>query len=164
MKIVVLKFGGTSVGTIERIKKVSEIVKNYVKKKVHYKTITYKECFQSFLGFDPFTATLADLKSCALENNLPDLQYTHKDDWLNFLLGSLIEPQLGAQTPTFLTEYPSSQAALAQTQTDTWGNTIALRFELYYQGVELCNGFRELSDPKEQRKRFLLDQKTTSLP
>jgi lysyl-tRNA synthetase class 2 len=123
-----------------------------------YSTITYKDCFEKYLGINPFAVTVADLQSCALQKGLTNLNYTKKDDWLNYLLGSLIEPQLGLKTPIFLTEYPSSQAALARTQNDVWGNPIALRFELYYQGIELCNGFSELANPKEQRERFLLDQ------
>jgi lysyl-tRNA synthetase class 2 len=67
-----------------------------------------------------------------------------------------IEPMLGLGRPTFLCEYPVSEAALARPKpTDL---RVAERFELYVCGVELANGFGELTDPVEQRRRFEADQ------
>ncbi len=63
-----------------------------------------------------------------------------------------IEPALGQDTPLFLYDYPASCGALAKLKTGNF--SIAERFELYICGVELCNGFTELTDPKEQRARF----------
>jgi len=63
-----------------------------------------------------------------------------------------IEPALGQGTPLFLYDYPASCGALAKLKTGN--SSIAERFELYICGVELCNGFTELTDPKEQRARF----------
>jgi len=63
-----------------------------------------------------------------------------------------IEPHLGMKTPTFLYDYPASLAALARLKP---GNpSIAERFEIYLGGMELANGFSELNDAHEQRKRF----------
>jgi len=63
-----------------------------------------------------------------------------------------IEPALGQNTPLFLYDYPASCGALSKLKN---GNSlIAERFELYICGLELCNGFTELTDPKEQRERF----------
>jgi lysyl-tRNA synthetase class 2 len=68
-----------------------------------------------------------------------------------------IEPQLGAPALTLLCEYPISEAALAQrTQHDP---SLAERFELYACGVELANGFGELTDPSEQRARLAADMR-----
>ncbi len=69
-----------------------------------------------------------------------------------------VEPGIAKIThAVFLTEYPVSQASLARKKP---GNPrVAERFELYVAGVELCNGFGELVDPVEQRKRFESDQK-----
>lgn len=67
-----------------------------------------------------------------------------------------IEPQLGQGRPTFLTEFPASHAALARKKP---GNPcVAERFELYIGGMELANGFSELTDPVEQRQRFIEEQ------
>jgi len=64
-----------------------------------------------------------------------------------------IEPHLGQKCLTFLTDYPPEQAALARTRVKE-GGVVAERFELFYQGVELANGYHELCDPVEQRRRF----------
>jgi lysyl-tRNA synthetase class 2 len=72
------------------------------------------------------------------------------------LLVSTIEPALAqSKKPTFLIDYPLSQAALARPCPHTPG--YAERFELYLAGVELCNGYGELTDPDEQRSRFQSD-------
>ncbi len=68
------------------------------------------------------------------------------------IMGLAIEPNLGGETPTFLFDYPAQKAALARRKTDN--PEIAERFELYISGLELCNAFSELTDEKEQRKRF----------
>lgn len=67
-----------------------------------------------------------------------------------------VEPALrGFSRPVFVTEYPRSQAALAQACAHD--PSVAERFELYIAGVELCNGYGELTDPREQRLRFERD-------
>lgn len=63
-----------------------------------------------------------------------------------------IEPALGEKAPLFLYDYPVSCGALAKLKTGN--SSVAERFELYISGIELCNGFTELTDPKEQRERF----------
>jgi len=68
------------------------------------------------------------------------------------VLTERIEPQLGLERPTILDRYPRSEAALARATPDD--PRFAERFELYLCGVELANGFGELTDPQEQRRRF----------
>jgi lysyl-tRNA synthetase class 2 len=70
------------------------------------------------------------------------------------LLATKIEPQLGLHGPEILFEYPASQASLAKTITRANGMEVAERFELYWRGVELANGFYELTDAAELRRRF----------
>jgi len=67
-----------------------------------------------------------------------------------------IEPHLGINTPTFLYDYPAPLAALARLRPDHQG--LAERFEIYVGGVELANGFSELTDEQEQRARFEREQ------
>jgi elongation factor P--(R)-beta-lysine ligase len=74
---------------------------------------------------------------------------------LELLQGALVGPELGAGALTFLHGFPASQAALARL--DPADPRTAMRFELYVQGVELANGFHELSSAAEQRIRFELD-------
>lgn len=64
-----------------------------------------------------------------------------------------IEPRLGLERPTFLYDYPSQHASLARLKTDD--KNVAERVELYINGMELANGFSELTDVKEQRNRFV---------
>ncbi len=77
-----------------------------------------------------------------------------RDALLDAAMGLLIGPQLGAERPCFVYDYPASQAALARLGPD---GRHAARFELYWRGVELANGFHELCDAKEQRRRFEQD-------
>ncbi len=73
------------------------------------------------------------------------------------IMGLDIEPQLGMERPLFLCDYPAHCGALARIKpADT---SVAERFELYIAGMELCNGFSELTDPREQRARFDADNR-----
>ena len=68
-----------------------------------------------------------------------------------------IEPQLGTTQPLFLYDYPAELGALARLKPEN--PLVAERFELYIAGLELCNGFSELTDPVEQRRRFEAEQR-----
>ena len=72
------------------------------------------------------------------------------------LLLERVEPHLGRARPTFLTHWPAAQAALARR--DPQDPRVALRFELFVCGIELANAFEELTDPAEQRARFIADR------
>lgn len=119
--------------------------------------LTYAEAFAD-LGVDPHRDDVATLKqkTIALSGYKPRLSDC-RDEWLDFLLVTLIERQLGRDKLTFLTHYPASQAALAKIVTDENGNQLAERFELYFQGIELANGFCELTDADQQCQRFIAD-------
>jgi lysyl-tRNA synthetase class 2 len=81
----------------------------------------------------------------------------HDEDAFFLTLVEKVEPAIEADgAPVFLTEYPASQASLARKKPGD--PRVAERFELYLAGVELCNGFGELTDPTEQRARFEADQ------
>ena len=83
---------------------------------------------------------------------------TDDDTWSDIfskVLVEKIEPFLGLSAPTFLCDYPSCEAALARKSPND--PRVSERFELYICGVELANGFGELTDPVEQRARFEAD-------
>ncbi len=65
-----------------------------------------------------------------------------------------VQPRLGSDGPVFVTDWPASMASLAKLKP----NGMADRFEAFINGIELCNGFRELTNPEEQRQRLLRDQ------
>jgi len=77
------------------------------------------------------------------------------DDLVLRILGERIESHLGAGRPTFLLEYPVEMAALARVKPGD--PHVAERVELYIAGVEIANGFGELTDAAEQRSRFTAD-------
>jgi lysyl-tRNA synthetase class 2 len=119
--------------------------------------LSYRDAFKSHLKIDPHRVDTDQLSACAIERQLPgieDLVLT-RDGWLDLLMSHLIEPQLGGDGMTFLYDYPASQAALAKVAGDS--PPVAQRFELYISGVEIANGFHELDDAVEQRRRFTKD-------
>lgn len=114
----------------------------------------YAALFEQHLDIDVFAADAAALRERALAVDLlgaENLQLD-KDGWLDLLMSSFIEGELGHQALSFVTHYPASQASLAQLDPDD--PRTAQRFELYYQGIELANGFVELVDAEEQGERF----------
>lgn len=119
--------------------------------------LTYTDIFQRHFDINPHTASVDELKSLAINSGLSieHLTLTQRDDWLMLLMSHVIEPHLGIQQPTFIYDFPATQAALAKIRQDN--PPVAERFEVYIQGVELANGFNELSDTKEQRQRFIND-------
>lgn len=121
--------------------------------------ISYQQAFRAAVGCDPLADSDAALAACALDHGL-DSQLVlrcSRDELLDLLMGLHIGPQLGLDGPVFLHRYPASQAALARL--DPEDPRVALRFELYLQGVELANGFEELCDGRTQRARFEADQR-----
>lgn len=72
------------------------------------------------------------------------------------IIASHIEPRLGWNKPTFLYDYPAPLASLARTKKNN--PAVAERFELYIGGIELANGFSELTDAVEQRQRFMKER------
>jgi lysyl-tRNA synthetase class 2 len=120
--------------------------------------VSYREAFQRHAGFDPLDADLAELQSAALALGLAadHAREAGRDELLDLIVGSRVGPALGKDSLTFLHRYPASQAALARLDADD--PRVALRFELYHRGVELANGYHELSSGAEQRQRFGADQ------
>lgn len=117
----------------------------------------YAEAFMRTLGICPFGATIGELASTAESNGLAapeNMDRSNRDEWLNLLLATCVESQLGRDRPEILYHYPASQASLAKTTQANDGHEVAERFELYYHGIELANGFHELADAAEQRRRF----------
>ena len=98
---------------------------------------------------EPDRALLADMAETA------GVMPREHDSWTDIfsrVLAALIEPNLGLGRPTLLMEYPACEAALARRKPSD--RRVSERFELYCCGVELANGFGELTDAAEQRRRF----------
>ncbi|MEQ5801304.1 EF-P lysine aminoacylase EpmA [Halomonas sp. H10-9-1] len=115
----------------------------------------YRELFRDALGLDPLHAPLDTLRRLAGERGGLDMGDSDRDGCLDLLMSLVIEPQLGRDGLDAVVDYPASQAALARRHRDPEdGEWVASRFELYLEGVELANGYDELTDAAEQRARF----------
>jgi elongation factor P--(R)-beta-lysine ligase len=117
--------------------------------------LTYCEALASLAGVDalddPITALGAALERAGVD--LPGGIADDRDAHLDLIMGTVVGPRLGRDgRPTFIFDYPASQAALARRR-----GRVASRFELYLDGIELANGFHELTDPVDQEARFAAD-------
>ena len=116
--------------------------------------LTYGEAFEAHLGLDSHTAEIQELTALAASHGIrapASLSAEDRDGWLDLLLVERIQPRLGRNRPTILYHYPASQAALARVVEGA--PPVAERFELYAEGIELANGYHELLDPAELRRR-----------
>ncbi|EFX92817.1 lysine--tRNA ligase-like protein GenX [Actinobacillus ureae ATCC 25976] len=116
---------------------------------------SYQFVFQTYVGLDPLSATRAQLVEKARKHGFPCEDDENRDTLLQFLFSEIVEANIGKERPTAVYHFPSSQAALAQISSED--HRVAERFEVYYKGLELANGFDELSDAKEQMRRFEQD-------
>jgi lysyl-tRNA synthetase class 2 len=121
-----------------------------------YERLTCREAFLRHIGFDPLPLDAEALAQAARAAGVRPAAGASWDDVFTQLLLDLVEPSLGLTRPVFLTEYPASQAALARLKDGD--PRVAERFELYAGGLELCNGFSELTDAREQRTRLKAEQ------
>ncbi len=130
--------------------------------------MTYREAFVRYAGIDPHAAEPGALVACARRHGLetpPGLSADDIDGWRDLLLTHVIEPNLGMGRVTLVYDYPASAAALARIRLGD--PPLAERFELYLDGIELANGFHELTDADEQRRRFRKERairEATGLP
>jgi len=128
--------------------------------------LSYKDAFWEKLAINPHTVSKKKLIACMEKAGLVNVlaEHEHKDRFLELLFSHLIEPSLGKEPGKegdkpcicFLYHYPASQASLAKTAMHN-GQLVAERFEVFIDGMEIGNGFHELTDAQEQRLRFAED-------
>ena len=122
-------------------------------------SLSYQQAFIRHLEVDPLSADKAQLREAAAKLGEGDLANAEEDRdtllQLLFMLG--VEPKIGQEKPAFIYHFPATQAALAEISTED--HRVAERFEVYFKGIELANGFRELTDAREQRQRFEQDNR-----
>lgn len=117
----------------------------------------YATAFEKRLRLDPHLCSVAELRVAAKsEITQPRLgiREDDRDFWLHVLWALAVEPGLGRKTPEIIYDWPASQASLARIRHESDGRAVSERFELYWKGVELANGFHELSDAGELRARL----------
>lgn len=124
------------------------------------RSVSYRAALRDACGIDCVVSSVAEMRAAATQRGLEPARADGwgRDDWLDLLMGAVVGPTLGHDAPVFLEDYPPSQAALARLKRAEDGTQVAERFELYVGGLELANGFRELGDAVEQRRRFEQDQ------
>lgn len=114
--------------------------------------LSYQAAFESTVALNPFSATAAGLLACLESNQIDVPSGCNKADLLDLTMALLVEPRLPTDALVFIYHYPAEQASLAKINSDDPG--VALRFELFLNGMELANGFEELQDASEQARRF----------
>jgi len=133
---------------------VADLVLALLGRELPVEKISYREAVHRHAGFDPLDASDDVLRHAAGELGLESTRARDagRDELLDLVVGARVGPALGASGLTFVHRYPASQAALARL--DSADPRLALRFELYHRGIELANGYHELTDAAEQRMRF----------
>src|SRR3546814_735363 len=124
--------------------------------------LSYRQAFERDAGFDPHALSADQLRSRLQDRRVQEPEHLSNDEladrdfWLDLWMSHVVGPQLGRGAPTFVYDFPASQAALAHVRDGD--PPVAERFELFWQGLELANGFHELTDAGEQQRRFEADQ------
>ncbi len=120
--------------------------------------LPYADAFLQAAGLEPLHAEGPALRSLAIELGLAEdaLPGLDRSGLLDFIFSHRVQPGLADRGPVFVYDFPAGQAALARVRRDT--PPVAERFELLVAGVELANGYHELTDAAEQRRRFEEDQ------
>lgn len=116
--------------------------------------LSYREAFLRYVGLDPHTAPTEALVAVSRQGTSPppeSLSPEDRDGWLDWLVVDRVQSHLGVDRPTLFYDFPASQAALARVRPDD--PPVAERFELYVSGLELANGYHELLDAEELRRR-----------
>lgn len=123
----------------------------------YIENISYQALFQQYLDIDPLQPDWSALRQYCDSHGL-EFSVVAEGTWdvaLDWLLSCVIQPRM--EGACFIYDYPATQASLAHISSDN--DTVAKRFELYIHGVEIANGFEELTDSQEQRQRFEQENK-----
>lgn len=122
--------------------------------------ITYQHAVMQYAKLDPFSASDDEIKALCIDLAGSDLRL-NRDGWLDMIMSHKVEKCLPQNQLVFIYNYPASQAALSKLNYDESGQLISERFEVYLNGLELANGYHELTDSDEQRARFEKELSTT---
>ncbi|HOO81121.1 MAG TPA: EF-P lysine aminoacylase EpmA, partial [Alphaproteobacteria bacterium] len=122
-----------------------------------WRRITVCEAFKQYTDIDLAShfGNVDTFRSTVAEKGIRTIETDNWDDIFHAVMAEKIEPHLGQGAPTILYDYPASMAVLSRKKPED--PRLAERFELYVCGVELANAFSELTDPAEQRARFIAD-------
>ena len=153
LEFTMLEWYRTSWSTDDAITFLGSLVSTILSTEAH-QTISYQQAFMAAIEIDPLEDSAAKLLQCiaSLDFQPPEnWRNMDRDGWLDLLFTEYVQPTLGLDVPTVLIDYPLSQAALARQNPDN--PKVADRFELFFHGLELANGYHELLDVQELRRR-----------
>lgn len=117
--------------------------------------LTYADALRTHAGVEAYTDDESAFDRAAREHGIVCGAELDRDAKLDLLMAFVVTPRLGRERPTFIYDYPASQASLARVKPGL--PSVAARFELFIDGIELANGFHELAHAGEQRTRFVMD-------
>ncbi|MBJ94171.1 MAG: hypothetical protein CMP23_06785 [Rickettsiales bacterium] len=126
-----------------------------------FERITFREAFERHTGLDPINDSTGRLGIALRAGGVRVQRPASREQLVDLLLAFVVQPRLGEQHPCFVTDWPVDRAALARVRPgrDADQAASAARFELYACGIELCNGYFELSCAEEQRARIESENK-----
>lgn len=133
-----------------------ELISMVFDKPITLQRTSYQGSFEP-LDIHPFVSSMDELRDCAIRHGITLDMGDDRQGWLDLLFSHLIEPNLGRDTPTLITDYPPATAALAKMAHNDEGHLVAKRFELYIDGIEIANAYDELSSGDELLARFHAD-------
>lgn len=126
-------------------------------------SMTYQQVFEQHCGLNPHIASLDALKAVAQRHLDLSFDSDDRDLWLQLLMSSVVEPALKPQQISIVYDFPATQAALAKIAINAEGYSVARRFEAFYAGMELANGYDELRDAAELVRRIGDDHRRRGL-
>jgi len=139
---------------------------SWVLKLSRVRSYSYRALFLQHLDVDPHRASLEELKAVVARVLELSFEPAGRDECLDLLMSHHIEPHMdgdgdgdGERGITLVYDFPATQAALARVEEDELGVPVARRFEAYVGGMELANGYWELTDAAEQLRRFEADHR-----
>ena len=128
-------------------------------KKLSWEEFSYQALFEKCLDINPHLVSLEILTGlCEPIVGIEQAKNLIRDDCLDLLLSHKITPKFKNNSAVFVYDFPQSQAALAKLNKNAEGVLVASRFELIINGLEIANGYHELTDYEEQKKRFSRDK------
>lgn len=125
--------------------------------------LTYAQALQQYAQLNVHTCNDAVIAEHGRQLANAELNLD-RDGCLDVIMSHQVEPALPRNTLVFIDEFPASQAALAQLTENAQGQLIAQRFEVFFNGMELANGYQELTDATQQLQRFEKELQGTQRP
>ncbi len=148
----------TDVAYEKFIEEIMDVIKLFLGN-IKYESMSYRDAFKRFLKID-YLNTSEDVLCNLIKNKIDITDEINKDDktdLLQIIMSHLIEPLLGDGKITIIYDFPKEQAALSKLKMKEDNEMVGERFEFYFKGIELANGYHELTDHNEQKKRLIME-------